>query len=172
MVAKGSPPPECEREAAARKARLEEVWDRVPVRKDGSHDYLAPWVGNRPYWACMLQQAAIETRRGIAEEERAQRVDSAPAIRKAVAASVLPRVSSLSTAHAVMDRRVVDLVRSVQAMPVSRRREEVEDLCERLSSERSLYSQGSGILRLGRFMDCLNRFGKDCDSQGAYTADH
>ena len=62
-----------------------------------------------------------------------------------------------------MDKRVDNLVRLVQAMPAERRRREARELCDRLSWERDLYRAGpKAVVRYGRFMDCLNRFGGDC----------
>ena len=164
----GSPPTECKREAAARKARLAEVWDRAPVGNNGGQDLLAPWDGKVPFWACMLHQAVIEVKRGIAEEEYAFLVNSIPLIRNAVSPSVLLRITSLRSAHGILDRRFVNLTKAIKAIPEKRRREVARNLCERLCSARSSFSQGQGAIRLGRFMEVLNRLGEDVNPQGVY----
>ena len=105
-------------------------------RTDVTRPFFAPWVGRRPYWACVFHHAALVIRGGIAEEKCKQE----------------------------LDRRVVDLVRAVHALPGHARRCVVVNLCERLRSDRSRFGDEQGYTHLGRLRELLCHFEEACNS--------
>ena len=122
---------------------MAEIWSMDPIGKDGSYNILTPWAGRKPYWACMLLQAAVEVKSGIAEAERRRMVD----------------------------KKVVHLTKVIHAMPRRDERRVATDLCERLRTMRSEPGYEQGGTRLRRFLSILDQFFGACDSHDDKDAD-